>query len=132
MAHDGVSCSLLYDLSVHLSFYLFSLLGFCFYLLSYIHHLMVVLSCCVNPCSVVVAALCMVSCKSFIVCFSSEMVAVCLLFCSIIPENMVIIILMMVDNESTSTDKSAGALSFSSLQSFSASCFNSLKSIESP
>ena len=49
--------SLLYDLSVHLSFYLFSLSGFCFYLLSYSHHLMVVLSCCVNPCSVVVAAL---------------------------------------------------------------------------
>ena len=74
----------------------------------------------------------MFSCKSEIVYFRSEMVAVCLLFCSIIPENMVSIILMMVVNESTSTDKSAGALSFSSLQSFSASCFNSLKFIESP
>ncbi len=59
----------------------------------------------------------MVSCKSEIVCSMSEMVAVCFLFCSrealfcsIIPENMVIIILMMVDNERTSTDKSAGAL----------------------
>lgn len=74
----------------------------------------------------------MVSCKSEIVCFKPEMVAVCLLFCSIIPENMFIIILLMVVNESTSTDKSAGALSFSYLQSFSASCFNSLKSIDSP
>lgn len=56
-------------------------------------------------------------CSSFMVPCKFEMVAVCFSFCSITPENMVIIILIMADNESTSADKSAGALSFSSLKS---------------
>lgn len=116
---------LLYDLSVHLSFSLRLLFLFAslYPSLDGVFELLCesMFSCRCSPF--------MISYKSEIVCFSSEMVAVCLLFCSIIHENMVIIILIMVDNESTSKDKSAGALSFSSLQRFSASCFNSLKSI---